>query len=70
LAGAKVQRGMAYGMTNANGTEVVDGKVDHANLFHTYLQAVEVDSTDSFELEGRDVPIADPASKMIKQVLA
>ena len=70
MAGSKVQRGMVYGKTNANGTEVVDGQVDHANLFHTYLQAVEVDSTDSFEIEGRDVPIADPASKKIAQVLS
>ena len=70
MAGAKTQRGMAYGKTNDKGTEVVDGQVDHANLFHTYLQAVEVDSTDSFDIEGRDVLIADPASKMIKQVLS
>ena len=27
-------------------------------------------STDSFDVEGRDVPIADPASKMIRQILA
>ena len=70
MAGSKVQRGVAYGKTNDKGTEVVDGQVDHANLFHTYLQAVEVDSTDTFDIEGRDVPIADPASKMIKQVLS
>ena len=70
VAGGKVHRGVAYGKTNAKGTEVVDGQVDHANLFHTYLQAVGVDSTDSFEIEGRDVPIADPASKMIRPILA
>ncbi len=70
MAGARVHRGVAHGKTNAKGTEVVDGQVDHANLFHTYLQAVGVDSTDSFEIEGRDVPMADPASKMIRQVLA
>lgn len=69
LAGARVQRGVAYGRTNAKGTEVADGQVDHANLFHTYLQAVNVDSTDSFEVEGRDVPIADPASKTIGAIL-
>ncbi len=69
IAGGKVHRGMAYGKTNAKGTEVVDGQVDHANLFHTYLQAVGVDSTDTFEIEGRDVPIADPSSKMIRPIL-
>ncbi len=70
MAGAKVRRGVAYGKTNAKGTEVVDGQVNHSNLFHTYLQAVGVDSTDSFDIEGRDVPIADPSSRMIRQVLS
>ena len=70
MAGGQVHRGMAYGKTNDKGTEVVDGQVDHANLFHTYLQALGVDSTDSFDLDGRDVPIADPASKFIKPILA
>lgn len=70
MAGSKVRRGVAYGTTNAKGTEVVDGQVDHANLFHTYLQAVDVDSTDTFDIEGREVPIADPASRLIKQVLS
>jgi uncharacterized protein (DUF1501 family) len=70
LAGGKVVRGAAYGKTDAKGTEVVDGRVDHANLFHTYLQAVGVDSTDSFDVEGREVPLADPASRVIGQVLS
>ena len=69
MAGARVHRGAAYGKTNDRGTEVVDGQVDSANLFHTYLQAVGVDSTDSFEVEGREMPIADPASKVIKPIL-
>ena len=70
LAGSKVQRGVAFGKTNEGGTAVVDGQVDHANLFHTYLQASGVDSTDTFNIEGRDVPIADPSSRVIKHVLA
>lgn len=69
LAGARVHRGAAHGVTNDKGTEVKDGQVDHANLFHTYLQAVNVDSNDSFEIDGRDVPIADPSSRVIKEVL-
>ena len=70
LAGGKTIRGAAYGRTNANGTAVEDGQVDHGNLFHTYLQAVAVDSTNSFDIDGRDMPLADPASHVIKDVLA
>ncbi|REJ91935.1 MAG: DUF1501 domain-containing protein [Planctomycetota bacterium] len=70
LAGGRVQRGVAYGKTNAEGTAVEEGQVDHANLFHTYLQAVGLDSTGSFVIDGRDVPLADPASHGIAGVLA
>ncbi len=39
MAGAKVQRGAVFGATNDEGTEVIDGQVDHGQLFHTYLSA-------------------------------
>ena len=29
LAGCRIPRGAVFGKTNANGTEVVDGQVDH-----------------------------------------
>jgi Protein of unknown function (DUF1501) len=70
MAGSKVARGAVYGATNAQGTEVVDGQVDHAQLFHTYLQAVGVESTESIVVDGRDVPLADPAAQPIWKVLA
>lgn len=69
MAGCRIPRGVAYGKTNDNGTEVVDGEVDHANLFHTYLAAAGVDTTGSFDIEGREVPIADPASEPIHDIL-
>ena len=55
LGGAKVHPGAVYGKTNANGTAVVDKQVDHANLFHTYLAAVGLDTTTSFDVAGREL---------------
>jgi uncharacterized protein (DUF1501 family) len=69
LGGAKIQRGAVYGKTNANGTAVVDKQVDHGNLFHTYLAAVGLDSASSFDVAGREMPMADPASKPIDELL-
>jgi hypothetical protein len=69
LAGGRIHRGAAYGKTNREGTAVVDGQVDCASLFHTYLHAIGIDSTDSFEVDGREMPIADPASKVIRPIL-
>ncbi len=69
MAGAKVPRGAAYGKTNDQGTAVLDGQCDGAELFHTYLAAVGVDSSANFDLEGREFPIADPAAKPIKALV-
>lgn len=70
LGGAGIQRGAAWGATNAQGTEVSENEVDHGHLFHTYLQAVGVDTTESFDIDGRPMPIADPASEPIEDLLA
>jgi hypothetical protein len=69
LAGCRIPRGHAYGKTNDNGTEVIEGQVDHGSLFHTYLQAAGVDSTGTFAIDGRDMPIADPAASAVSQLL-
>ncbi len=70
LGGCGVQKEAVIGKTNANGTAVADREVDHANLFHTYLQAVGVDSTDHIDAGGRPMPLADPSSEPIKELLA
>ncbi|MCA9194946.1 MAG: DUF1501 domain-containing protein [Planctomycetales bacterium] len=69
MAGCNIARGAAFGETSANGTEVTDGQVDHAQLFHTYLHAVGVDSSNSFLVDGREMPLADPAAEPIWKVL-
>lgn len=69
LGGCGVQTGGAFGTTNDHGTEVVEHQVDHARLFHTYLQAVGLDSTSSFNIEGRALPYADPSSSPIQEIL-
>jgi hypothetical protein len=70
LGGARIQPGAVIGKTNDNGTAVSDRQVDHAHLFHTYLQAVGLDSAATFDISGRPVPMADPASGAIKELLA
>jgi hypothetical protein len=69
LAGGRVPRGHAYGKTSADGTAVEDGQVDHGALFHTYLEAVGLDSTDSFLVDGRKMPMADPAAAAVSELL-
>ncbi len=70
MAGCGLQHGAAIGKTNANGTAVADREVDHGHLFHTYLKAVGVNPTASFYLNGREMPVADPAASAIDELLA
>lgn len=69
LGGAGIQPGAVIGKTNANGTAVTDREVDHGHLFHTYLQAVGVDSTSDFTIAGRKFPVADPSKSAISELL-
>tara|TARA_B100000519_G_scaffold192079_1_gene193138 strand:+ start:346 stop:1551 length:1206 start_codon:yes stop_codon:yes gene_type:complete len=70
LGGCGIQPGGVIGATNADGTEVSEGEVDGAHLFHTYMQAVGIDSQSNHELDGRAVPIGDPVAAPIKELLA
>lgn len=69
LGGGNVQPGAVVGKTNENGTKVIDREVDHGHLFHTYLAAAGIDPTDSFSIDGRPIPMADPARSKIDEIL-
>jgi hypothetical protein len=70
LAGAGIKAGNVVGKTNPRGTEVVDKQVGGGHLFHTYLRAVGLDPTDSFEADGRVIQLADPSATAVSELLA
>lgn len=70
MAGAGIQHGAVIGGTDDKGIEVIDRKVDHRHLFHTYLRAVGIDSSGEFDVGGRRFPVADPAAGPIEELLA
>ena len=70
LGGCGIQPGSLIGATNDKGTEVVDREVHGGHLFHTYLQALGIDSTANHDIAGREIPIGDPAVESIKELLA
>ncbi len=69
MAGCRTPRGAVYGKTNANGTAVEEGQVNHGSLFHTYLESAGVDSSGAFDIAGRETPIADPAEAAVAALL-
>jgi len=70
LGGCGIQPGATIGVTNEKGTAVVDREIDAGHLFHTYLQALGIDSTNDHEISGRSIPIGDPTAQPIKELLA
>lgn len=70
LAGCGLKPGAAVGKTNANGTAVTDREVHGGHLFHTYLQALGLNSSKNFYPNKRPVPIADPKADAIAEILA
>lgn len=70
MAGCGVKRGVVYGSTNDLGTEVKDKPVKLGDLFHTYLRAVGIDSSASYDIDGQTNPVADPAARPIAELLA
>ncbi len=70
LGGCGIQPGAIVGKTNEKGTAVADREVDAGHLFHTYLQALGIDSTNDHEIDGRSIPIGDPTAQPIKELLA
>ncbi len=69
MAGCGLHAGAVVGKTNDNGTEVIEREVNGGHLFHTYFRALGVDSSQSYELDGREMPIADPSASPIQELL-
>lgn len=70
LGGCGIQPGAVVGSTNADGTEVSEREVHGGHLFHTYLQAVGIDTAQDHDVQGKSIPIGDPAVEPIKELLA
>lgn len=70
LAGMGIRGGSVVGATNAGGTAVTDREVNGGHMFHTYLKALGFDSERSHYVNGRPIPMADPAAAPIEEILA
>ncbi|MDA0834563.1 MAG: DUF1501 domain-containing protein [Planctomycetota bacterium] len=70
VAGAGFARGGVYGKTSDDGNEVIDGKINAAQFFHTLLTSLGIDSEQSYIVDGQQIPIADPAVEPVKELLS
>ena len=70
LSGCGIRGGSVYGKTDADGHQVAEGKVGAAELFATIFQALGIDHHKEYYAGVRPVPLTDPGTKPIREVLA
>jgi hypothetical protein len=70
LSGAGVRGGSVYGKTDANGRSVADGKIGPAELFATIYQALGINHQKHYMVGARPVPLTEPGTEPVQQVLA
>ena len=59
-----------YGKTEDSGQTVKDGEVGAGELFATIYQALGIDHEHEYFVGSRPVPLTDPGTHPIKEVLA
>src|SRR5438094_1766333 len=70
LSGCGVKGGSVYGKTDAAGQRVVDGEMGAAELFATIYSALGINPQKNYYVGPRPVPLTDPGTKPVKEVLA
>jgi Protein of unknown function (DUF1501) len=70
LSGCGIQRGVVYGRTDDDGQKVVEGEIGAAQLFATIFQALGINHEKNYHVGSRPVPLTDPGTKPIFELLA
>jgi hypothetical protein len=70
LTGCGIKGGACYGKTDATGNRVADGEIGAAQLFATIYRALGINPHKNYYVGSRPVPLTDPGTKEVKEVLA
>ncbi len=70
LSGCGIAGGSVYGKSDKTGNTVADGEVGAAELFATIYQALGIDPQKNYYVGSRPVPLTDPGTEAIDEVLA
>ena len=70
LSGAGIKGGSVYGKTDATGNRVAEGEINAARLFATIYKSLGIDPKKNYYVGSRPVPLTDPGTKPITEVLA
>ena len=70
LSGCGVRGGSVYGRSDASGNRVADGEIGAARLFATIYRALGINHQKNYYLGARPIPLTDPGTEPIREVLA
>jgi uncharacterized protein DUF1501 len=70
LSGCGVRGGSCYGRTDAQGQRVADGEINAARLFATIYRALGINHRKNYHLGSRPIPLTEPGTEPIREVLA
>lgn len=70
LSGCGIQGGSVYGKSDKTGNAVSDGEVGAAELFATIYRALGIDHQKNYYVGSRPVPLTEPDTEPIAEVLA
>lgn len=70
LSGCGVRGGACYGVTDEDGQHVKDGQIGAGELFATIYQALGIDHQKEYHLGSRPLPLTNPGTQPVNEVLA
>jgi hypothetical protein len=70
MTGCGAKGGTVYGKTDEKGMKVVDGEVGPAKLFATIYSALGINPDKNYHVGSRPVPLVDPGTEAVEEVLA
>lgn len=70
LSGCGVKAGSVYGSSDEDGRTVKDGKIGAAELFATIYRAVGIDHRKDYHVGSRPLPLTDPGTNPVAEVLS
>ena len=70
LSGCGIKGGSVYGKTDEKGDKVVEGEIGAASLFATIYKALGINPQKNYYVGSRPVPLTDPGTEPVKEVLA
>jgi Protein of unknown function (DUF1501) len=70
LSGCGIRGGSVYGRTDETGNRVAEGEVNAARVFATIYRALGINHQKNYYVGARPVPLTDPGTEPIREVLA